>query len=103
MAISPTGRDQLIKDAQSLPDLIARAEVLDPDLAKSLTSKALIYSKSIWGNAIALIVSWIVTRYGLGWDDNTCALVTGLIVMGVTGAMRYVTSQPIDGLLKKSA
>jgi hypothetical protein len=100
MAISPTGRDQLIKDAQSLPDLVARAQALDPDLAKALTSKALIYSKTIWGNAVALIVSWAVTKYALGWDADTCALVTGLIVMGVTGVLRYLTSQPISGVLK---
>lgn len=101
MAISPTGRDQLIKEAQSLPDLISRAQALDPDLAKSLTGKALVASKTIWGNAIALIVSWCVTRYGLGWDDNTCALVTGIIVMGATAALRYVTSGPIHSVLPK--
>lgn len=97
----PGFRNQIIKEAQSLPDLIRRAETADPELAKSLTSKALIYSKSVWGNAIALIVSWMVTKYGLGWDGDTCALVTGLIVMGVTVGLRMVTSQPIDGVLPK--
>lgn len=101
MATTSIFRDQIIKEAQSLPDLISRAELADPDLAKQLTSKALIYSKSIWGNAIALIVSWMVTRYGIGWGADTCALVTGLIVMGVTSVMRSVTSQPIDGVLPK--
>lgn len=101
MANLPIFRDQIIKEAQSLPDLISRAELADPDLAKQLTSKALIASKTVWGNAIALIVSWCVTKYGIGWSADTCALVTGLIVMGVTGAMRMVTSQPISGIVSK--
>jgi hypothetical protein len=104
MALTPSStaqiRDQVIHDAQSLPDLISRAKVLDPDLAAQLTGKALIASKSIWGNAIALVVSWAVTRFALGWDDNTCALVTGLIVMAMTVGMRAITAQPINGVLK---
>lgn len=94
-------RDQIIKDAQSAPDLIEKAKMLDPALAKALTGKALVASKSVWGNAAALIVSWMVTRYGLQWDDDTCALVTGLITMAVTIGVRALTSQPIDSVLPK--
>jgi hypothetical protein len=100
MPTNPPIRDQVIKDAQSLPDLIARAQALDPDLATQLTGKALVASKSIWGNAVALIVSWVVTRYGLGWDENICAVVTGLIVMGATVGLRMITNAPISGVIK---
>jgi hypothetical protein len=98
-----TVRDMLIADAKSLPDLIAKAAAADPALAKQLTAKPLVASKSVWGSAIALVVSWCVTRYGLGWDDGTSALVTGLIDMAVTAAVRVVTSQPINGIVKGTA
>jgi hypothetical protein len=98
MAASPL-RDQVIKDAQSMPDLIAKAKVLDPDLATQLTSKALIASKTVWGNAAVLVVSWLVTRYGIGWSADTCALIAGLLVMAATAVFRSITTQPIGGVL----
>jgi hypothetical protein len=99
MAAAPGVRDQIIADAKSLPDLISKAQALDPDLAKQLTGKALLASKSIWGNAVALVVGWAVTRYAIGWDQDTCALATGVVTMGVTVAARWVTTQPISGVL----
>jgi len=91
-------RNDLIADAKSLPDLIRKAQAVDPDLASMFTGKALLASKSVWGNAIALVVSWVVTRYGLGWDANTSAMVTGAIVMVATLIFRALTGQPITGI-----
>lgn len=91
-------RNRIIANAKDLPSLIQTAKAVDPDLAASLTPKALLASKSVWGSAASLMVGWAVTKWGLGWDADTCALVTGLLVMGVTAALRAVTRSPIGGV-----
>ena len=93
-----TTRDRIIADARDLPSLIQTAKAVDPDLAASLTPKALLASKSVWGSAVSLVVGWAVTHWGLGWDADTCALVTGLLVMGVSAATRAITRSPIGGV-----
>jgi len=97
---TPT-RDELVKGAQNLPELISLANQYDPELAQALQGKALIASKSVWGTAGTLVVSWIVTKYGLGWSPDTSAEVTGLLVLVVTGLLRIVTSGTITGIFKK--
>ncbi len=96
--MSGTTRDRIIADARSLPDLIAKAKQVDPQLAQQLTEKPLIASKTVWGTALTMGVSWAATRYGLGWDANTCALVSGLLVLGTSAAIRRITAGPIKGL-----
>lgn len=93
-------RDRIIADAKDLPSLIAAAQQSDPALAQALTGKALVASKTLWGNIVGLLVSWAVTRYGLGWSPDTSALVTGLIVIATTAALRAISSGPITGLFK---
>jgi hypothetical protein len=97
-----TTRDRIVAGAQSVPDLIAKASVLDPALAQKFEGKALVASKTLWGTLIGMGVSWLVTKYALNWDATTSAYVTGAITMGITGALRTVTDSPITGLLKKS-
>lgn len=92
--------DRIIADAKSLPDLVSRATAADPQLAQSLTAKALVQSKTVWGTAAMMVLSWAVGRYGLGWSPDFCALVAGLLTMGATAALRAVTRSPIGGILK---
>ena len=96
---TPSIRDRIIADAKDLPSLIAQAEVFDPELAKALVGKALLASKSVYGPAIGAVISWAVTRYGLAWDDNTSAIVTGGIIVLVSAAIRLVTAGPIVSIL----
>lgn len=97
---TPSVRDQIIADAKSLPDLINTAKSVDPQLAASLTPKALLASKSPAGTLASGIVAWLVPRYGLGWDQATCDLVAGAAVLAGGYAMRYITTSPISGILK---
>ena len=99
---SPTVRDQMIAEAKSLPDLISKAKTVDPQLAAQLTTKAAIASKTMWGSVASLIVSWVVTKWSLGWDPNTCALVSGIIAMGVGAVVRRITDPRVTGFLKAS-
>lgn len=97
---APTTRDKLVADAQDVPSLIAAASAADPALAQALTGKALVASKSVYGPAATAIVSLVVTHYGLGWDEGTCATVSGALILAVSAGLRTVTSSPITGLLK---
>lgn len=101
MADNPTPglRSSLIASANGLPDLIAKAEVNDPQLAESLTAKSLIGSKSIWAPAIAWGVTQAVAYFGLGWDTGTSAMVSSLLAWAVVIIVRYFTRAPIGGVL----
>jgi hypothetical protein len=94
-----TGKDRLIADAKSLPDLIAKAQLVDPAFATSLTAKPLLASRSPAGTLLAGVVAWLAGRYGLGWDDMTCNLVAGVGVLLGGYAMRSITSSPIKGII----
>lgn len=95
--------DRIVADAKSLPELVAKAQVLDPDLAKALTAKALVASKSTWGPLVGAAVVQLVTRWGLGWDEGTCDLVTGGIILVVSAGLRWVTSSPIGGVFRNKS
>ena len=96
-------RDQLIADAKNLPDLVQAARVADPVLAEALTGKALIASKTVWGNAISTLIAWVVSRYGLGWDPNTCALISGLVLLAASAIIRSISAGPITGLFRAAS
>ena len=87
-------RNADIAQARDLPALIEKAEAVDPKLAESLTSKGLPASKSTWGPVASLAISWVVTKYALGWDSNTCEL--------VSGAMRSQRCRRCCGRLRRS-
>jgi hypothetical protein len=96
-------RDRIIEQAKSLPDLISKAETFDPRLAKILTGKALVASKSVWGTPVTAGISWAASYYGLGWDAEACALVSGAMVVAASAALRYVTVGPVTGILRAGA
>jgi hypothetical protein len=93
-------RDQIVASAKGFADLIDRAEAADPALASQLKGKALAASKTVWGTLIALIVGWVVSRYGLDLSADGTAEVTGLIVMGSVALLRWVSTGPITGWIK---
>lgn len=91
--------DMAVAQAKSIPDLIAKAKVLDPGLAAALTPKALIASKSPAGTLLAGGLAFVAGRYGLGWDEVTCDMLAGLAVLLGGYVMRYVTKSPIGGVV----
>lgn len=94
-----TTRDNLIAQAHSLPDLISKAETFDPAFAAALKGKALVASKTVWGTAATMALSWAASRYGLGWDADTCGLVSGVLTMAATAGLRYITTGPVTGIV----
>lgn len=95
--------DRAIATARGLPSLIANLSAINPMLARQLESKPLLASKSVWGTPIATGIAWVSTRYGLGFDDNTCALLSGLVTLGAAAAFRAMTRQPIAGVVNTPA
>lgn len=92
-------QDQIVAEAKSLPDLIAAAQAVDPNLAASLTPKSLVGSKT----AILPLVTWAVaaaaSHYGLGWDEGTSATVASAVSYLVLLGVRTVTRSPIGSIL----
>lgn len=91
--------NEVIKAAQDLPSLVTTMKVVDPALADALVPKALLLSKSPWGALLGGVIGWAVTKYGLGWDQNTIDLVTGVGVLAGGYLIRIFTSAPINSVL----
>ena len=83
-------RDQVVRDAQSLPDLITRAQVLDPPLAQALTQQAATASSTPLGALVAAAITWGIATYGIGWDPHFVDLLAGLAVVGGGYASHYI-------------
>jgi len=94
-------RNALVSDAKSLPALIAAAQVSDPAFAQQLSAKAAIYSKTYYATLLAPALAWLVSRYGLGLDADTQALIVFVIGTATAWLMRTITSGPISGLVSK--
>lgn len=108
MATDPVTRSALVNDAvaraQDLPQLVDQLKQVDPGLAQQFTGKALVASKTVWGVGATMIVTYVATTYGLGWDHDTVELVSGLAVIVATAVFRKLSSAPISGIFtKKSA
>ena len=97
-----TPGDQAVAMSKDIPDLISKAQTFDPALASKWTGTALIQSKTVWGAAIALVLTAIAKRYTLGWDQNTVDIVAGLIDLGIIAGLRKITDTPITGWLRKA-
>lgn len=95
----PNLRSKLVAAANSLPDLISKAETFDPDLAEQLRGKALIASKTPWGTVLGGIIAWVVAHYGLNVDPGTQTVIAGLGVLAASYIMRYITKGPVTGVL----
>ena len=124
-APAPTVRDQVIAEARSLPDLLAKAQTVDPALVQQLTAKSLVASKTPYGTIAFTAVAWLATHYGLAcpvniatqgatsgtiavvqgcWTPDTINMLSGLAAVvgaGVGSAiMRCITKSPIGGFFK---
>ncbi len=98
--LSPTAAvNEAIAAAKSLPNLIANLYALNPALATQLETKPLLASRTPWGTLAAGVVAWLSTRYGFGFDDTTCSLLSGIAVLVGSYGMRALTKQPIAGVL----
>jgi len=75
-------RDLIVASATSLPDLIQKAEILDPAMANKLKGQAAVASATPVGALIGGVIGLLLTRYGLGLDADTVNLVSGLLVLG---------------------
>lgn len=76
-----TERSRLIASAQSLPDLIAKADALDPALANKLKGGATVASATPIGALVGGAIGMLVTKYGLGWDAATVNFISGVLVL----------------------
>jgi hypothetical protein len=94
--------NKAISVAKNLPDLIARAQAVDPSLAAALTGKALIASKTPWGNLLATAIAYIVAKYGLGWSESFDELIAGAALVGMSYIMRLVSPARVTGLFKSA-
>lgn len=93
-------RDDIVSAAQSLPDLVSKAQAFDPAVAAALTPKALISSKTPIGIIVTYIVTLIASKYGLGWDPDFCQMAAGIGVLAAAYVMRRITVSPISGIFK---
>lgn len=91
--------NEAVAAAQSLPNLLANLYALDPALATQLESKPLLASKTPWGTLAAGVLAWVSSRYGFGFDETTCGLLSGVAVLIGSYAMRALIKQPIAGVL----
>lgn len=87
--------------AKDLPGLVAALQTASPQLAQQIEGKPLALSKSMYGNILLPVVTYLAGRYGLGWDESTCALVTGFVLAACAVGFRLITTSPISGLLTK--
>jgi hypothetical protein len=73
MKASPDLIDGAVKTAQSLPDLIAKLDRVDPALAARIASPA----RGPWGHVVVGAAAYVSTKYGCGWDQHVDELVGG--------------------------
>lgn len=90
-----------VATATSLPDLVDKASTIDPALAAALAGKALLASKTPWGVLLTSGIVMIVSKYGLGWNEHFCELLSGVTILGASYAMRYWSPGRITGIFKK--
>lgn len=83
---APT-RDQLIKDAKNVPQLLADAKAMDPEMYAALTGS---HVPTAWVAPVAGAVAWVAAKYGLGWDQDTSDAIAGFIIVACTAAYHYL-------------
>lgn len=114
--VAPSSADQIVKAAQSLPELLQAAkaaEAQSPELAAiaaALQGKSLLGSKTVWAAVVSAALGPLLVRYGITWDPATQDFVTGLsgyylsvagpLVLGIL--MRYLTKAPITSVTPKA-
>lgn len=88
-----------VATANDLPALVAKLNAVDPTLATQITGKAAIYSKTPWGVAACMVLSWLVSHYGFALDADTIALIVGLAGFGGSMIMRWFANAPLTSVL----
>jgi hypothetical protein len=101
--LTPPTRDEIIAGAKSAADLLQTAQTFDPQLAAQLTAKPLLASKSVWGVALTALLTPVVAHWGLGLDQTTVEVLSGLAVTAAGAGLRVITSGPISGLVSTPA
>jgi hypothetical protein len=92
-------KSRMIENARSLPHLISMAREASPSFAAQLQPKALVASKTVWGTILLPLLTFVSAKYGLGWDDDTCTTIAGLVVAGCAVVFRWMTKGPIGGVV----
>ena len=64
------------------------------------TGKALIASRTPWGTIGGCIIAWVLGRYGFHLDPDTCNFFSGVAIVLASYGMRYLTHQPITGVIR---
>ena len=96
-------RDAAIYAATSAKTLVENLKPVDPQLAAQIEGKPSWAVKTPLAVALAAVISWVSTKYGLGLDETTTQAVT-LIVIVVGGyVLRAMAKVPVTGLFKKRA
>lgn len=95
--------DQAVSAANGLPDLVSKLGAVDPALATQLTGKAAIYSKTPWGVAAVMILSWLVSHYGLSLGSDSITLIVGLAGFAGSMIMRWFANAPLTSVLPVSS
>lgn len=92
-----------VRAANSLPQLVANLETVDPGLAKQIQGSSALASKTLWGHLIIVLISAAAAKYGVNWDNSFDAeLATGLMMgaQALWGVIaRLITKSPITGVV----
>lgn len=84
MAPTPASvRDQIIKEAASLPELLNKAKTFDQPLYDRIMGQATTTAASPIGALVGAVIGHLVTGYGLGWTPEVVNLATsGFLLVG---------------------
>ena len=77
---TPNLTNDAIAAAKDLPSLYANLKAADPALAAQLVGGATSGTATPLGSVIAAGVVWVSSRYGLGWDESFCAVLSAAAV-----------------------
>lgn len=93
--VQPSTRDKLIADADNLPDLIARAQTIDPELFDRLNGKAMAASATAPGVFAVWLVTTLATNLGTNWTAATDQEIAGALVLLVGYAMHWLRNRSL--------
>jgi hypothetical protein len=88
--------NEAIAGARDLPGLLAR---LPPGMTAQLETKPLAYALSPPAVFLATLLTWVSTKYAIGWDANTCAMFAGAICLAAAYVCRLFTNKAIVGVV----
>lgn len=89
-------RDEMVAAAGSFPELIEYFQRFDPALADRILGRSLLASRTVWGAFAAMAIGEVSTKFALGWDQNTCSIISGLLVLGVLAFLQHFYHRPLQ-------